>query len=97
MDYLDDWHDYFRVGLFLMSLWCCITLLRRYVSHAGDWTDKTKDYWYSLFLWSIAGCLIPIQGILLDLPLNPALVITTAAVLVTGRGLNRAGGWGGNA
>jgi hypothetical protein len=97
MFYLDEWYDLLRVGMFLLSLGCTVTLLlkwRRY-SESQSWTSKTKDYWYSMFMWSIVGQVTSIQSIYLDRPLTPATVTILAAVLVTVNGLRKKGTWGG--
>jgi hypothetical protein len=98
MWYLDDWHDYVRVVLILISLWSAITLLLRWRKFAEvqDWTTKTRDYWYSLFMWTLVGIVVPIQGIYLDRPLTPGFAVVVAAVLVTGKGLKQRGAWGGS-
>lgn len=98
MWYPDSWSDLLRVGLCLISLWSCITLLLRWKKYSTkqEWTPKTKDYWYALFMWTIVGMVVPIQGIILDRPFTPATVAIAAAVLVTGTGLSRKGDWGGS-
>lgn len=93
--FLDDWHDYLRVGVLLLSLWCCLTLIRRFRLNNTKWTTKTKDYWYALLMWTFVGITFSIQGIAFDRDLSPALIVVTAAVMVTGKGLNKKGSWGG--
>lgn len=95
MLYLNEWYDFLRVGMFLLSLWCCITLLLRWRKYSDAWTDKTKDYWYSLFMWTVVGQVTSIQSIYLDRPVTAATVTILAAVLVTGKGLHQKGDWGG--
>lgn len=95
MPYINEWHDVLRVIVFLISFGCLITLLRRYHNKAADWNRKTLDYWYSLCMWCGAGCVITAQGIILDRPFTPAVVMVTAAALTTAKGLRRKGDWGG--
>lgn len=93
----DQWHDFLRVVIFAVSLYSVVYLLRRFPQSGQSWNPKTKDYWFALLMWSIAGCAFTIQGVILDRPFTPATVFLSAAVLVTGRGLHRKGGWGPNA
>lgn len=98
MWYLDEWHDLVRLGIFLLSLWCCFALLRSWRRNAErqHWTPKTKDYWYALLMWTIVGMVVPVQAIILNRPFTPATVVIIAAVLVTGKGLKQKGSWGGS-
>jgi hypothetical protein len=93
--YLDDWHDFLRLGVFVISIYAFVMLIVRWRQYADEWTDKTKDYWYALLMWTFVGIVGSIQGIIMDRPLTPATVVLTAAVLVTGRGLHTKGAWGG--
>lgn len=95
MHFVDDWIDLGRVVIFFLSLWCCYTLLRRLFANLDNWNTKTKDLWYSMFMWSVVGIVSMSQGVLLDRPLTPTTVVISAAVLVTGKGLHRKGSWGG--
>lgn len=97
MGYLNDWHDWIRVVVLIVSLYNVVTLLARWRAANSSWNEKTIDYWYAFFIWSIVGTAGAIQGIVLDRPFTPAFVFLCAATLVTGRGLHRKGSWGGNA
>ena len=96
MHFVNDPIDFFRLALIVLSMWCSFTLIRRYRKHEKEWNVKTKDYWYSLLMWTVVGFSLPLQGILLDRPLTPVLVITAAAVVVTSKGLLNRGAWGGD-
>lgn len=96
MSYLNDWHDFVRVVVFLISIYCCVTLVNRYRKNSSRWNPKTLDYWYALLAWSVVGVVGSIQGIYFDLPFSPGVVVTTAAALVTGKGLHQKGSWGGD-
>ena len=96
MNFINDWVDLGRVAMIVLSLWCCYTLIQKYRKNNEQWTTKTKDYWFALLMWAIAGAVTMTQGILLDRPLTPATVVIVAAVLVTGKGLNQKGAWGGD-
>lgn len=91
---LDEWHDFLRVVIFFISLYCIITLFRRWRRDHKDWNTKTTDYWYALLMWSLAGCVLSAQGVTLDRPLTPGTVFLAAAIVVTGKGLHQKGDWG---
>lgn len=93
----NDLIDVLRVITFLVSVYSATTLLIRYKQNHHAWNTKTKDYWYALFMWSLAGAEFCIQGIALDRPLTPATVFMIAAVLVTGKGVHNKSGWGNGA
>lgn len=94
MGYIDDWHDLVRIVALCISLYCVFTLVRRYIANHTGWNEKTLDYWYALTMWSLAGCVFCVQGILLDRPFTAGFVFLTAAILVTGKGLHQKGTWG---
>ena|SRR5690349_18388763 len=96
MHYMDDWHDYVRVVALLVCLYSLVTLFSRRRKNGADWNVKTNDYWFALLMWTLAGCVFAIQGIYLDRPFTPGFVFLTAASLVTGKGLNHKGDWGGS-
>lgn len=93
----NDWHDFVRVVAFFVSLYAFVVLLSRYFRDGNDWNSKTMDYWYALTMWSLAGCVFTVQGVALDRPFTPGFVFLTAAILVTGKGLNQKGDWGNRA
>lgn len=94
---LDEWHDWLRLVLIGLSIYCIVVLIARYRLGRNDWNTKTKDHWYSSLMWSIAGVSYFAQGILLDRPFTVAFVFMIAAVLTFGKALHRKGPWGGDA
>lgn len=97
MPVLNEWHDWVRVFAFFISLLCLAKLVVRYRQQSDGWNVKTKDYWFALTMWSLAGCVFTVQGITLDRPFTPGFVFMTSAILVTGKGLYRKGAWGNGA
>lgn len=97
MDYLNDWHDYLRAGLLLILIYSLVVLIDRFARLRALWNDKTKDYWYAMLMWCIAGVVLLIQGMVLDRGVTPGLILLTASTLVTGRGVHRKGDWGSGA
>ena len=91
---INDWHDVVRVVAFFVSLFSLAKLIIRYQQSRNEWNVKTKDYWFALLMWSLAGCVFTVQGITLDYPFTPGFVFLTAAILVTGKGLHQKGTWG---
>lgn len=91
---MDDWHDYWRLINLLVAAVCVFLLGRRFAKNGVNWNTKTRDYWYALVMWCVAGFAISLEGIVRDSPLGARLVFTTAAVLVTLKGLTRKGTWG---
>jgi hypothetical protein len=89
-----DWHDFVRGVGFCVSIFCVAVLLIRWRQKSAGWNEKTKDYWYALLMWSLAGCVFTVQGIVLDRPFTPGFVFLIAAILVTGKGLHQKGDWG---
>lgn len=94
---LDQWHDYLRLAMFLVNAGCLLLLIRRYMQQSNHWNVKTRDYWYALFMWCLAGCVLTAQGVVLDRPFTPAVVFVTAASLASLKGLLTKGAWGGTA
>ena len=95
---LDDWHDFLRLILIGLSIYCVFVLVARYRSSGkNEWNTKTRDHWFSALMWSIAGGVYFTQGIFLDRPFTVAYVFMTAAVLTSGKALARRGQWGGSA
>ena len=91
---LDEWHDYLR---FILLLACCVSfvmLVHKYLGHRKYWNMKTKDYWYALLMWSIAGISYGTEGIVRDRPLGPTLVFVFAAAVVSVKGVLKKGAWG---
>ena len=94
MQGINEWHDIVRVVAFFVSLFCLVRLVIRYRKSHGEWNVKTNDYWFAMLMWSLAGCVFTVQGIVLDRPFTPGFVFMTAAILVSGKGLSRKGSWG---
>lgn len=94
MSYLNDWHDYLRVVVFFVSVYGFFALLFRFKNRSEGWNTKTRDYWFALLMWCLAGCVLMIQGVVLDRPFTPGSVFTMAAVFVTAKGLHKRGSWG---
>lgn len=94
MDYLNDWHDYGRVLIFLMCLYCLYLLMRIRFREGGDWNEKTNDYWFAMVMWVLSGHIAAAQGIIFDRSFTPGFAFLVAAVLVTAKGLSKRGAWG---
>lgn len=93
---VDDVIDWWRLVAFALCLIALVILMRRFVQFRDDWNEKTRDQWYSLVMWIVAGGAYAIQGIFFEVPFGPALVIMTAAVLVSLKALLQKGTWGGD-
>lgn len=91
-----EWHDFWRVGIILVCAGCLWFLLQRYRHNSSTWNEKTRDYWFSLVMWSLAGAVLAIQGMILNFPFGPGLVFVTMAALVSLKGLLKRGEWGGS-
>lgn len=94
---VNGWLDLSRVVIAALSFWCCYRLVCDNLKFSHTWNTKTKDAWYAVFMWSVAGVVLPIQGILLDRPLTAGYLIIFAATMVTGKFLHTKGPWGGDA
>lgn len=93
---IDDWYDWWRLGVMIICAVSFFTLLCRYRKGHKNWNAKTIDYWFSLCMWSIAGFMVVLEGIYSDYALTTRLVFVTAASLVTLKGLRLKGPWGGS-
>jgi ABC-type xylose transport system permease subunit len=93
---IDDWHDWWRVGIFLLSLLCLVILCERFRAHRQTWNTKTKDYWFTVFMWTVVGIVITLEGVYKNTGSRVWLVFVTAAVVVNLIGLKRKGVWGGD-
>lgn len=91
---INDWHDAVRAIAFFVSLYCLVKLIVRYKQNESSWNVKTKDYWFAMVMWSLAGCVFAAQGIALDRPFTPGFVFMSAAILVSGKAMFRKGSWG---
>lgn len=85
MDHIDQWHDVVRIFLFWMSIVSVILLLIQIREHGNEWSVRTKDGWFALLMWSMAGVVLTMQGIVLNRPFTPGFVFIAAAILVTGK------------
>ena len=94
---LDEWHDWLRLMLAVLSVYCIVVLILRFRRGKNDWNTKTRDHWYSNLMWQFAGLAFFLQGIVLDRSFSVALVLMTAAVLTGGKALHKKGTWGGDA
>lgn len=91
-----EWHDYVRLVnlvICLVSLWL---LFKRYSEHSSEWNTKTKDYWYSLSMWSTAGLAMSLEGVLRDSGPGIRLAFIFAASLATFKAVRTKGTWGGS-
>jgi hypothetical protein len=86
--------DFWRAVNLLICLTCVIILANRFRKNRQQWNAKTRDYWLSFMMWSVAGLEFSIQGIIESTALNYRLVFISAAALVTLSGLRRKGAWG---
>lgn len=96
LHYINDLVDVFRAIVAAVLFFSLYILLVRFKRNGKDWNTKTRDLWYSLFMWTIAGITLMFQGILLDRPLTPATMAVFAASFVTGKGVFKKGDWGGS-
>lgn len=92
--YISSAGDWLRLLIFVACTSCLIFLAIRFVKRRKDWNAKTRDYWFAMTTWSLAGAAIGVQGIYEHIPISPRTVLVTVAALVTLNGLRRQGGWG---
>jgi hypothetical protein len=91
---VDDWHDYLRMLNLLVSATCIYLLSHRFAKKSNSWNSKTRDYWFALVMWSVAGAALSIEGIIRDSPSGARLVFILSAAIATLVGLLRKGSWG---
>lgn len=89
-----DASRYLNIWLLFVCLLCIVTLINRFVKNRNDWNPKTRDYWYSFFMWSIAGAAMGVENFIRDAPIRVRLITAIAASMVTFIGLRRRGAWG---
>lgn len=94
---VDEWHDWLRLANLVISFSCVYILGQRFSKSGADWNVKTKDYWFALVMWSVAGSALAIEGIFRDSSPGARLVFLFIASAVTLKGLLRRGSWGSNA
>lgn len=91
-----DLETLWRLVVSLMSTAALFYLIRRYIKNGKSYNTKTVDLWYALAAWCTAGAVGPLTRAIWDTS-GPGLVFTTAAALVTLKGVARKGEWGGRA
>ena len=94
MPVFDQWHDWARLVIFFVCLTSIIILIKRFRLNRNGWNSKTRDYWYSLVMWSLAGCVITVEGVYQDSDFGFRGVFVIAASLITLKGLLQKGEWG---
>lgn len=85
-----------RIILLVVSLSSLIILVNRYFLNHREWTAKTRDYWYSQFMWSIAGVSIAVEGLIRHSGFRYSFVFILSAAIGNLIGLHRKGPWGTN-
>lgn len=93
---IDSPGDILRLIILIVCLACLVMLAGRFMTRHGRWNPKTRDYWFAMVTWSLAGVFIGVQGLMEELPISPRTILVTMAALVTFNGLRRTGGWGDN-
>ena len=93
---LDDWHDFIRILIVLSGLLCLIGLCYKFNEKHTEWTEKTKDYWFSGVMWALVSISFGSEGIIRDRPLGPTLILVFFATASTFKGLLKKGTWGEN-
>lgn len=93
---LGDWYDWWRALNMAVCMACVIVLGRRFVKNHHDWNTKTRDLWFALVLWSVAGISLSLEAILQDLSFTPRVEFLFVASVVTLKGVARKDAWGGH-
>lgn len=91
---MEIWLVSLRVAIFVMCAGSVLTLLMRFKNNRDNWNAKTRDYWYALVSWSVAGMVIAVEGIRHDTPFGVRTVFVTVSAVVSLIGLRRKGDWG---
>lgn len=78
-----------RVGLVAGNVLCVLLLLVRFFQHRKEWDTVTRDYWWTLVLWSVAAIAIGTQGLIEHRKLTIGLVFVSIAAAATPLGLKR--------
>lgn len=91
---VDEWHDWLRLANLIVSFACVCVLGHRFSKRGNSWNVKTKDYWFALVMWCVAGSALAIEGIYRDSPPGARLAFLFIASAVTLKGLLRGGAWG---
>lgn len=83
-----------RAIVCLVCAFSFVRLLWRFWKYGKNWNGKTRDYWYSLTMWSLAGMSLTAESIIRQAPFRYSIVFVTAAAAASLIGLRRKGGWG---
>ena len=91
----DDPNDGFRLLVLFLCIACSVGLIYRTVRPPSpDWNSKTKDYWFALFMWSLAGSAATIETLINNEPFTVRLAFIFVASVVCLNGLRQKGSWG---
>jgi hypothetical protein len=91
---IDSPGDWLRLLIFITCATCLLVLAFRLVTRGRKWNPKTRDIWFAMMTWSLAGVFIGVQGIQESLSISPRTLLVTIAALVTLNALRRSGEWG---
>lgn len=80
---IDQWYDWWRVGLLLVTGTCLFILGRKWLQDRKSWGEWQTDRWYAMGMWSLAAFEMQVEGLLRDTELRFRLVFVTAAAIVT--------------
>lgn len=83
MTLLNDWYDWWRIVNLAMCLISIFFLTKSFVKASHQWPGRSLDRWYAFLMWSIAGALMSIDGIVQDLPLGSRTMFVMIASIVT--------------
>ena len=91
---IHNFGDAFRLLIFIVCVICLVLLAYQFFKRRALWNPKTRDYWFALVMWSVAGVVIGADGLFHDRALNPRTILVTIAALATLNALHRKGKWG---
>lgn len=94
MSLFDDWHDFLRLFNAIVCAIALFLLWKRFLQSKNSWNTKTRDYWYAVVMWCVAGFAIAIEGVVRDSSMGARPVILFVAGVVTLKGLLKKGSWG---
>ena len=78
-----------RITIITLNLWSLLVLFNRFRKFRHTWKPETRDYWWTLVLWSTAAAGIVTQGLIERNGLTARLVFVTVASLATPMALRR--------